>query len=69
MAPVLVVVGVFQMLGSWNDYLGPLIFLNDQSKYTLTLGLMQFKGMFGVDMTSIMASTLLICIPPIIVFL
>ncbi|MED0964630.1 sugar ABC transporter permease [Bacillus cereus] len=68
MAPVLVVVGVFQMLGSWNDYLGPLIFLNDQTKYTLTLGLMQFKGMFGVDMTSIMASTLLICIPPIIVF-
>ncbi len=45
MAPALVLVGVFQVLAAWNDYLGPLIFLNDQSKYTLTLGLAQFKGL------------------------
>ncbi|MFD0697462.1 carbohydrate ABC transporter permease [Paenibacillus sp. GCM10027628] len=68
MVPSLIVVGVFQMMNSWNDYLGPLIFLNDQSKYTLTLGLSQFKGNFGVDMTSIMATTFLICIPPLIIF-
>ncbi|NRS46466.1 carbohydrate ABC transporter permease [Brevibacillus sp. HB2.2] len=68
MSPVLVVGGVYQMINSWNDYLGPLIFLNDQSKYTLTLGLMQFKGMFDVDVISVMATTLLICVPPIFVF-
>lgn len=69
MTPALVVVGVFQMLNAWNDYLGPLIFLNDQSKYTLTLGLSMFKGpLVGIDMTSIMAITLLICIPPLLVF-
>ncbi|WP_257347241.1 carbohydrate ABC transporter permease [Pseudalkalibacillus decolorationis] len=68
MVPPLILVAVFQILGSWNDYLGPLIFLNDQSKYTLTLGLSQFRGMFGVDMESIMAVTFLICLPPLILF-
>lgn len=68
MGPSLILVGVFQMMNCWNDYLGPLIFLNDQSKYTLTLGLSQFKGMYGVDMQSIMAITCLISIPPLAVF-
>ncbi|MFD0617560.1 MULTISPECIES: carbohydrate ABC transporter permease [Paenibacillus] len=68
MTPALILVGVFHFLSSWNDYLGPLIFLNDQSKYTLTLGLSQFRGMFGVDMVSIMAVTFLICIPPLALF-
>lgn len=68
MGPALILVGVFQMMSCWNDYLGPLIFLNDQSKYTLTLGLAQFKGMFGVDMQSIMAITSLISIVPLAVF-
>lgn len=68
MTPALVLVGVFHMLNSWNDYLGPLIFLNDQSKYTLTLGLAQFRGMYGVDMEGIMAVTTLICIPPLAIF-
>lgn len=68
MTPALILVGVFQILNCWNDYLGPLIFLNDQSKYTLTLGLSQFKGMYGVDMQSIMAITCLISIPPLLLF-
>lgn len=68
MGPSLILVAVFQMMNCWNDYLGPLIFLNDQSKYTLTLGLAQFKGMYGVDMQSIMAVTCLISIPPLVVF-
>lgn len=68
MGPSLILVAVFQIMSCWNDYLGPLIFLNDQSKYTLTLGLAQFKGMFGVDMQSIMAITCLISIPPLAVF-
>ncbi|MCU6708403.1 carbohydrate ABC transporter permease [Paenibacillus sp. J5C_2022] len=68
MVPALILVGVFHILNSWNDYLGPLIFLNDQSKYTLTLGLAQFRGMYGVDMEGIMAVTSLICIPPLAIF-
>ncbi|WP_242655804.1 carbohydrate ABC transporter permease [Paramaledivibacter caminithermalis] len=68
MKPSLILIAVFNMLTVWNDYLGPLIFLNDQSKYTLTLGLAQFKGVYDVDMSAVMAITTLICIPPLIVF-
>lgn len=68
MSPALILVSVFNMLDTWNDYLGPLIFLNDSSKYTLTLGLAQFKGVFGVDMASIMAVTAIICLPPLVAF-
>lgn len=66
--PSLVLIGVFNTLSVWNDYLGPLIFLNDQMKYTLTLGLAQFQGVGDVDMNAVMAITTLICIPPVIGF-
>jgi multiple sugar transport system permease protein len=66
--PSLVLIGIFNALSVWNDYLGPLIFINDQSKYTLTLGLAQFKGVGDVNMSAVMAITTLICIPPIIGF-
>lgn len=69
MAPALVLVGVFQVLAAWNDYLGPLIFLNDQSKYTLTLGLAQFKGLHGTDLTSLAAMTVILVLPPLVLFL
>ncbi|AZU60433.1 carbohydrate ABC transporter permease [Neobacillus mesonae] len=68
MKPPLILVSVFSFLNCWNDYLGPLVFLNDQSKYTLTLGLAQFKGMFGVNMEGIMAITFLVCLPPLVLF-
>ncbi len=66
--PTLIMIGVFNTLSVWNDYLGPLIFLNDQSKYTLTLGLAQFKGVGDINMSAVMAITTLICIPPLIGF-
>lgn len=66
--PSLILIAVFNTLGVWNDYLGPLIFLNDQSKYTLTLGLAQFKGVGDVNMSAIMAITTIICLPPLIGF-
>ncbi|MFS0556300.1 carbohydrate ABC transporter permease [Brevibacillus sp. 179-C8.2 HS] len=68
MMPALILVSVFNILGTWNDYLGPLIFLNDQSQYTLTLGLAQFKGMYEVEATGLMAVTFLISLPPLLLF-
>ncbi|WP_417583316.1 carbohydrate ABC transporter permease [Pelagibacterium sp.] len=68
MMPALVLVGTFHFMNAWNDYLGPLIFLNDQSKFTLTLGLAMFKGLHQVDVTSIAAITVILCIPPLILF-
>src|SRR5205814_9944406 len=46
--PVLATVGLFTFLGTWNDYLGPLIYLNDPAQYTLSLGLAQFQGAHNV---------------------
>ncbi|EAR51786.1 putative sugar uptake ABC transporter permease protein [Oceanicola granulosus HTCC2516] len=68
MLPALVLVGTFQFMNAWNDYLGPLIFLNDQSKYTLTLGLSMFKGLHGQDFISIAAITVVLCLPPLVLF-
>lgn len=45
-----------------------MIFLNDQSKYTLTLGLSMFKGLHEIDVTSIAAITVILCLPPLALF-
>lgn len=41
--PSLAVVGLFQFMQAWNNYLGPLIYINDSSKYPLALGLQQLQ--------------------------
>lgn len=68
MAPALVLVGTFHFMNAWNDYLGPLIYLNDQSTYTLPLGLALFKGLHEVDYISIAAITVILCLPPLALF-
>ncbi|WP_211746844.1 carbohydrate ABC transporter permease [Paenibacillus sp. Marseille-Q4541] len=65
----LTLIAVLNMLSVWNDYLGPLIFLQDRSKYTLALGLASFKGVHELQILPIMAITILMIIPPIIGFL
>lgn len=45
----MVVVGIFSFLGSWNDFMGPLIYLNEEKKYTLSLGLQLFQGSYGAQ--------------------
>lgn len=69
MLPALILVGTFQVLAAWNDYLGPLIFLNDESRYTLTLGLARFKSLHDTDLTSLAAMTIILCLPPLVLFL
>ncbi|MCM0649246.1 carbohydrate ABC transporter permease [Clostridium swellfunianum] len=64
----LILIGVLNMMSVWNDYLGPLIFLQSSSKYTLPLGLAAFKGAHSVDIISVMAITALMVIPPVIAF-
>ncbi|MBA9028142.1 MULTISPECIES: carbohydrate ABC transporter permease [Bacillaceae] len=64
----LTLIAVLNILLVWNDYLGPLIYLNDQSKYTMALGLASFKGVHELQIIPIMAMTLVMIIPPVIVF-
>lgn len=66
--PALATVAIFTFQAVWNDFLAPLIFLHDQSKYTLTLGLSFFRSSYDINWAYLMASSLLISIPVIVVF-
>jgi multiple sugar transport system permease protein len=66
--PALATVAVFQFIASWRDYLGPLIYLNDQNLYTLSLGLQQYSSQYGREWGLLMSAAVLITLPPIIVF-
>jgi multiple sugar transport system permease protein len=67
--PALIVVGLFTFLNVWNDFLNPLIYLNDEKLYTLALGLLQFRGTYSTDWNLLMAGSTIVVTPPIIVFL
>ncbi|WP_018757688.1 carbohydrate ABC transporter permease [Paenibacillus terrigena] len=66
--PPLVAVGIFTFMGVWNDFQGPLIYLNSTEKYTLALGLSMFKGLYNIEWNMLMAATILIMLPVLIVF-
>ncbi len=63
------VVGIFAFVGSWNDFLWPLIVLSDENKYTLTLGMNRLKGIFIQDPRLIAAGAMVALIPIIVFFL
>lgn len=67
--PQLILVGVLNMISVWNDYLGPLIFLQDRSKFTLALGLASFKGVHSTQIIPMLCITVIMIIPPILVFI
>lgn len=66
--PSLIVVSLFSFMGSWNDFLGPLVYLNDGDKFTLSLGLMQFQGMYSTQWQYMMAAATVVLIPIVIIF-
>ena len=66
--PVLAAVGLFTFLATWNDYLGPLIYLNDPAQYTLSLGLAQFQGEHNVLWGPLMAVSVVMIVPVLIAF-
>lgn len=66
--PALAVVGVFTFLGVWNDYLGPLIYLNDSNKYTLAMGLASFQGTYTAQWGYLMAAAAVVLLPIIVLF-
>ncbi|WP_432644025.1 carbohydrate ABC transporter permease [Paenibacillus pabuli] len=66
--PPLIAVSIFTFMGVWNDFQGPLIYLNSSEKYTLALGLSMFKGLYNVEWNMLMAATMLIMLPPLVVF-
>jgi multiple sugar transport system permease protein len=68
--PVLVTVTLLTVLGIWNDFLGPLIYLTSPSNFTLALGLNQFQGLFSLPRTDyLMAISTLMVIPMVLLFI
>lgn len=66
--PALATVAIFTFQASWNDFLAPLIYLHDQSKYTVSLGLNFFRSSYDVRWAYLMAASLVTMLPVIIVF-
>jgi len=67
--PALAVVALFTFMGSWNDFLGPLIYLVDQNTFTLSLGLQAYQTQHGgTPWNLLMAASFLVILPIIIVF-
>jgi multiple sugar transport system permease protein len=66
--PALATCALFQFLGTWNDFFGPLLYLNDPSHYTLAYGLQQFLSSYGGEWAQLMAGACFFAIPVIILF-
>src|SRR5579885_978350 len=67
--PALATTALFTFLWTYNDFFNPLIFLNDPSTYTLSLGVYQFVINHGItDMGAVMAYSLILTIPPVVLF-
>ena len=67
--PALLVVALFQFLYTWNDFLGPLIYLTEQKDFTLALGLQSFQSQQGgTAWHHLMAASTLVVLPVIILF-
>lgn len=67
--PALVAAGVFQFVWAWTDFLNPLIYLNDESKYTLSIGLYAFFGEHDIAWGPLMAACVVFTAPAVVVFL
>ena len=66
--PALATVALFQFLATWNDFFGPLLYLNDPDKFTLAYGLQQFLSVQGGQWPLLMAASLLFALPVIVLF-
>lgn len=66
--PAIATVAIFTFQFAWNDFLAPLIFLQDQSRYTLMLGLSFFRSSFEVNWAYLMAASLSVAAPVILLF-
>jgi ABC-type glycerol-3-phosphate transport system permease component len=66
--PALATVGIFTFMGTWRDFIGPLLYLDDPDKQTLELGLRTYSSLNGTKWHLLMSATVLVSIPIIILF-
>ncbi|GGE31808.1 sugar ABC transporter permease [Pullulanibacillus camelliae] len=61
-------VGLFQLMASWTDFIGPLLYLTNETSYTLSLGLQQFQSAKGSEWNLMMAVSTIMTLPIIVLF-
>lgn len=66
--PALATCALFQFLATWNDFFGPLLYINDPSSYTLAYGLQQFMSSYGGEWAQLMAGASIFTLPVILLF-
>jgi multiple sugar transport system permease protein len=65
--PVIAIVAIYTFLGTWNDFMGPLIYLNSPSSRTLSLALNAFRGQYGVTDAHLLMAASVVCMLPCVV--
>ena len=67
--PALATTAIFTFMGAWNDFMGPLIYINSTEKFPLSLGLRLFQTQFGGEWAMMMAASVIMVLPLIIMFI
>ena len=67
--PAILTVVLFCGIANWNDFVGPLIYLSSEEKKTLALGLQTLVGRYASEWGMLMAASLLMALPVILIFL
>jgi raffinose/stachyose/melibiose transport system permease protein len=67
--PGVVTTGILAFIASWNSYMLPLFILNNESSYTLPLGVQSFASQYSVDTARVLAFTSLSMVPAVVFFL
>jgi len=66
--PTLAAIAIFTFMGVWNNFMTPLIYVNDQRLYPLALGLFAFQTVSGGNHAAMMAASLIMTTPVIVIF-
>lgn len=66
--PAIGLVATFSFVDVWNDFLGPLLYLSDQDRYTLPVGLNFFRDIYNTQWAHLMAASILALLPCLVVF-
>ncbi len=66
--PALATVALFAFIGAWTDFINPLVYLTDESTYTLAVGLQTFVGRHSSEWNLLMAAATVVTLPLMVVF-
>jgi multiple sugar transport system permease protein len=66
--PAVATVAIFHFLWAWNDFFGPLIYLQTQTKWTIAVGLQSFRALYSRNLTGMMAASTVTMLPCLLLF-